>query len=91
MKERQEKRVEQNQKTTDAKAASSEQKAQNWELVALGMVMVMAIAIVMDGVEKVFYWMKEEEEEVEELNLASIEWEEKRLMGLKDKAEEGFS
>ena len=35
--------------------------------------------------------MKEEEEEVEELNLASIEWEEKRLMGLKDKAEEGFS
>ena len=89
MKERQEKRVEQNQKTTDAKAASSEQKAQNWELVALEM--VMAMAIVMDGVEKVFYWMEEEEEEVEELNLASMEWEEKRLMERKDKAEEGFS
>ena len=89
MKERQEKRVEQNQKTTDAKAASSEQKAQNWELVALEM--AMAMAIVMDGVEKVFYWMEEEEEEVEELNLASMEWEEKRLMERKDKAEEGFS
>ena len=87
MKEWQEKRAEQNQKTTDAKAASSEQKAQNWELVALGM----AMAIVMDGVEKVFYWMEEEEEEVEELNLASMEWEEKRLMERKDKEVEGFS
>ena len=89
MKERQEKRVEQNQKTTDAKAASSEQKAQNWELVALEM--AMAMAIVMDGVEKVFYWMEEEEEEVEELNLASMEGEERRGMERKDKEEEGFS
>lgn len=53
--------------------------------VALGM------EIAMDGAEKDVYWMEEEEEEAEELNLASMKWEEKRLTELKDKGVEGFS